>query len=280
MGARKTFHVGHGPFRADQLPPNSRYELSDGHPIQCAPAGGRHANAHERGARSVATDPIVKESGIDAGYSPDAGTLRAPDVSVGHVPDKPGWVKGAPPLAIEYADTGQDEADLRLKVSELLRAGTRYVWVVRLTGVRRVEVHTPDRPMRTLLPGSYLEAPGILKNRVLVEALYDETAANEAALTNLVQRKGYDSFEAALAASEEKGKIEGKIEGKQEGKQEGREEGRAEAKADALLKLVASRGWTLTTRQHARIRECRDVERLDRWFERALIAKRLSQIWR
>jgi hypothetical protein len=180
-------------------------------------------------------------------------------------------VKGAPPLAIEYADTGQDETELRLKISELLRAGTSYIWVVRLTGPRRVEVHARGRAMRTALPGSYLEAPGILKNRVLVEALYDETAANEAALTNLVQRKGYDSFEAALAESEAKGRTDGEAHGKVEGK--------AEAMAEALVALLNSRGWSLSARRRAIIQRS-DLEQLKRWFDRALIATSVSEVWK
>ena len=47
----------------------------------------------------------------------EPGTLHAPDVAVGNVADEPGWVTGkAPPLAVEYADTGQDEAELSVLV--------------------------------------------------------------------------------------------------------------------------------------------------------------------
>ncbi len=46
---------------------------------------------------------------------------------------------------VEYADTGQDEADLATKIQELLAAGTRHIWVVRLTGPRRVEIHETGR---------------------------------------------------------------------------------------------------------------------------------------
>jgi hypothetical protein len=73
----------------------------------------------------------------------DAYTLHAPDLAVGNVPDAPGWVAGAPPPAVEYADTGQDEADLAVKIRQFFAAGTRLVWVVRLTGARRVEVYRP-----------------------------------------------------------------------------------------------------------------------------------------
>ena len=93
---------------------------------------GPQLRANLVGGLALATDPAVDSAGVDTGYAADAYTLRAPDLAVGNVPDAPGWVKGAPPLAVEYADTGQDELDLPVKIRELLSAGTRLVWVVRL----------------------------------------------------------------------------------------------------------------------------------------------------
>ena len=49
---------------------------------------------------------MVEEAGFDAGYSPDEGTLRAPDIAVGNVPQQLGWIRGAPALAVEYASVG------------------------------------------------------------------------------------------------------------------------------------------------------------------------------
>jgi Uma2 family endonuclease len=213
-----------GPFRADQLHSGDPYELSDGHAVYVAPAGGRHADANVRGAQVLATDPDVTEAGMDAGYSPEPGTLRAPDIAIGNVPAEPGWVKGVPPLAVEYADTGQDEDELQQKIAELIAAGTRYLWVVRLAGARRVEVHEPGQRMRLALPGEDLVAPGVLRNPVRVEALYDPVASREATLRNLLQRAGYESLEQV--------RVEGHV--------EGRSQGRAEGLADAARRLVAS----------------------------------------
>jgi len=155
--------------------------------------------------------------------------LRAPDISVGDIPDEPGWATVAPPLAVEYADTGQDEADLERKIEELLAAGTRFLWVVRLDGARRVEgyeappaprrraparatgVASPVRrllrPSRVAYPGEELVAPGVLQNPVPVEALYDRKAAHEATLRNLLQRKGY----AGLDAVKEEGRRQERV---------------------------------------------------------------------
>ena len=41
-----------------------------------------------------------------------------------------------------------------------------------------------------------LAVPGILRNPIPVEALYDRAAGHRATLSNLLQREGYDSLEA------------------------------------------------------------------------------------
>lgn len=73
---------------------------------------------------------------------------------------------GAPPLAVEYADTGTDEADLQKKSSELLAVSTRFVWVVPLVGLRRVKIYESGEPVQKLVVGEELRAPGILRNPV------------------------------------------------------------------------------------------------------------------
>lgn len=153
--------------------------------------GSRGSRANLLGGSVLDSDPAVEEAGIDTGYSPSSDTLRAPDVAVGNVPNTPGWVQGAPPLAVEYADTGQDEKELALKISELLAAGTKIVWVVRLSGPRRVEVHQTGQELRLVRPGEELTAPGILQNPVPVNALYDRQAAHAVTFRNLLQRQGY-----------------------------------------------------------------------------------------
>jgi len=195
MLGKQQYHTD-GPFRAEQLRSGDPYELDDGHPIECLPSGGRHAKASLKGGLALESDPAVASAGFDTGFTPDEKNLRTPDIAVGNIPDEPGWVPGVPPLAVEYADTGQDERDLQQKIRTLLGAGTRYVWVVRLTGVRRVEVYEPQAPRRLAYPGQQLEAPGILANPVPVEALYDPDAAHEVALRNLLQRRGYADLDA------------------------------------------------------------------------------------
>jgi hypothetical protein len=257
-----------GPLHADQIRPGSRYELSDGHPVLCMPTGGRGGRANLVGGAALETDPAVDSAGVDTGFSPQPKMLRAPDVAVGNVPDAPGWVQGVPPLAVEYADTGQDEEELQDRISDLLSRGTRFVWVVRLVGPRRVEIHEavhdggsagsadsadsapmpPARKVRLATAGQVLTAPGVLQNPVPIEALYDREAAHEATLRNLLQRRGF----ADLQAVKDAGKLE-------------------EARS-ALRRLLARRGLPTSTEQEARIDACTDLEALHRWHDEAAVA--------
>ena len=247
-----------GPFLASGLRPGDRYELSNGHAIYCAPTGGDGSRANLVGARVLSTDPDVTEAGIDAGYSFSPRHLRAPDIAIGNVPDRPGWIAGVPPLAVEYAGSGQDEDKLQEKIADLLEAGTRWVWVVRLLGPRRVEVYQAEQPLRTLSPGETLLAPGVLKNPVLVEELYDRAASDRATLRNLLQREGYESLAQV--------------------RNEGHDVGRDEGRALSVLKILTKRGIEVPSEVQARVLACRDVALLEGWLERAIDAKSLTDV--
>lgn len=243
-----------GPFLTSGLRPGDRYELSNGHAIYCAPTGGDGSRANLVGARVLSTDPDVTEAGIDAGYSFGPRDLRAPDIAIGNVPDRPCWIAGVPPLAVEYAGSGQDEGKLQEKIADLLGAGTRWIWVVRLLGPRRVEIYEADQPLRTLGPGESLLAPGVLKNPVLVEELYDGAAADRATLRNLLQREGYESL--------------GQV----------RDEGLAEGRALSLIQVLVKHKIEIPREVQDRILACRDLALLDQWFLRAIDAKSLADV--
>jgi len=218
------------------------------------PTGGRGSKAANVGGGVLASDPAVQDVGVDTGFSPTPDTLRAPDLAVGEIPDQPGWVQGVPPLAVEYADTGQDEADLAVKIQELLAAGTRYVWVVRLIGPRRVEVHQPGQGMRIANPGEQLEAPGILANPVPVEALYDREAARQVIFRNLLQRQGYASLEDVRA--------EGEVEGLRK----------------AIVTILTARGLTVTDDLRTALANSSDLGALEAILRQASIAPSVTEI--
>lgn len=237
-----------GPFRAEHITEGSHYELSNGHPIHCMAADTRHGIAHVAGALILAAT-ADQPTGIDVGVEwNDGKNLRAPDVSVGIDLQKPGYTDKAPPLAVEYAAGGQDEAELAAKISELLELGTRAIWVVRLTGPLRVEVHEPGAPVRIVDADGVLTAPDVLDHPVPVRALIDPTAAKEAALHNLLAARGYGSIEAI----------------------------RAEQTREILRVQLAARGWELPPPLAARIAACADLATLMRWITQVIRATDLE----
>ena len=241
-----------GHHRADELRSGDPYELSHGRQIACMPTGGDGTGPNGRGYQVLDTDPLVKNAGVDTGLKLDEHTLRAPDVAVNYGEEKPGWVTTVPPLAVEYVAGEADEDDLMTKVGELMDAGTRWVWVVRLSGPRRVEVYERGAPMRVVGVGGELTAPGVLQLPVPVRALYDRNAAHETTLRNLLARKGYGSLDAV------------------------REEGRAEGLTGlrtALRAGFAARGWSVTPEQSARLDACADVATLVAWTTRVFTAE-------
>ncbi len=252
---QRTLPTSKGPFRADQIRSGDPYELSNGHAIQCMTTGGRGSRANLLGGSVLDSDPAVEEAGIDTGYSPSAETLRAPDVAVGNVPNTPGWVQGAPPLAVEYADTGQDEKELALKISELLAAGTRIVWVVRLSGPRRVEVHESGQDLRLVRPGEELTAPGILQNPVPVNALYDREAAHAVTFRNLLQRQGYRDLD------------------------EIRSEGQQQALRESILSVLQARGLAVDDAARSALEAIDDPAALRRQLTRAATAATAAEVF-
>lgn len=256
-----------GPFEARQLRPGDRYELHDGHAFYCAPTGGDGGRATLLGAQVIDSDPAVEDAAIDAGFSPSPGTLRAPDIAVG-VPNKPGWVQGVPPLAVEYASRGQDEEALATKISDLLAAGTQQVWVVRLLGPRHVEVHQSGQPVRIASGQDILEAKGILKKPILAAMLYDRELAHERVLENHLERRGYASLEAVFA--------QGREAGEKEGREAGEKEGEASVRA-VLRSLVEQRFGPLPQDAEDRLAEAR-LDTLLRWTSKVLTVPTLAAL--
>ena len=262
MAESQPYRKPRGPFLADQVRDGDPYELSDGHAIRCLPTGGRGSAAAATGSAVLKSDPLVESSGVETGYSFAAHSLRAPDVAVGNVPDAPGWVKGVPPLAVEYADEGQDENELAAKIGEFLAAGTRHVWVVRLTGPRRVEVHEPGRESRTAGPGEELLAPGVLRNPVPIEALYDWNIGRRVTLRNLLQGEGYEDLDAV----------------RDEGRSEGLAEGGVATLRESVLAVAEARGLRSSTLSAA-VAGCADASLLRRWLLRAVTASAVDEIF-
>lgn len=63
------------------------------------------------------------------------------------------------------------------------------------------------------------------------------------------------------------------------GQEEGREEGRVAGKAEQLLRLMERRGFSLTEETRQRVTTCTDMPLLDLWFDRAIDATTLDEVF-
>ncbi|NUP27264.1 MAG: hypothetical protein HOQ44_11335, partial [Nocardia sp.] len=60
---------------------------------------------------------------------------------------------------------------------------------------------------------------------------------------------------------------------------EGHVEGRVEEVVEKTLRLLEARGITVPDQSRERIRNCTDLAVLDRWFDRALTATEMNEIY-
>lgn len=122
-------------------PPDKRTELVRGHMIVREPAGFRHGDVAMNIALAMGqflrANPIGRLLAAETGFvlftNPD--TVRAPDVAfVRHerIPDPMprGYAPFPPDLAVEVLSPDDRPGEVRAKVGDWLKAGTRLVWVV------------------------------------------------------------------------------------------------------------------------------------------------------
>lgn len=284
--------AGGGPakgYTADDIADGDPYELSEGRRIECMSSGRAHSTAHDAGHMAVSSDPATHSAPIDLGLVwGDERNLRAPDIVVGQIESGPGWERGVPPLCIEYASSGQDEKALQEKLRALLGRGVRYVWVVRLVGPLRVEVHQPGQPMRLVGEDGELTAEGVLQNPLPVRALVDRGASLAVTLRNLLNRHGYRDLDDVRQQAEQRGEARGEARGEQRGEERGRAEGQAEGQLaglrDSLRAVLQARGlWSPALangkEQAARITACSDAPTLQRWLLQAVTAKKIADVF-
>jgi hypothetical protein len=140
-----------------------------------------------------------------------------------------------------------------------------------MNGPRRVDVHQPGKAMVTHSAPGELTAPGVLARAVPIEALYDEAAAREAVLANLLARFGYDSMESV--------RVEAPAEGRAEGLADGRAAGELAGARNALLTVMRSLNLPLAAELEDRILRERSPTMLRRRLTRAVRADNSEEIF-
>jgi predicted transposase/invertase (TIGR01784 family) len=118
---------------------------------------------------------------------------------------------------------------------------------------------------------------------VIPPALAEEPfrGALEVARTATFSSAEWDAYERAkMAEQDARGAlVVAHQEGHRSGLAEGHRSGLAEGKRDALMRLLVRRGLVLTEDARTRIAACADISTLDRWFDNALVAKTVADMF-
>ncbi len=77
----------------------------------------------------------------------------------------------------------------------------------------------------------------------------------------------------------EKGIQKGLREGVQKGLREGVQKGELQALRSSLLKVLEKRAILVSDEDTTRIRACTDLQLLERWFDHALDARTIHDVW-
>jgi len=144
-----------------------KHELNEGELIVMPPPKPRHGDCQL--TLGSALREFVVSHGLgkvytESDYRLTPHTVRGPDVSfvrTSRLQDPDEYFDGAPDLAVEIVSPGDDASDLREKIKQYLDAGTSVVWVV-YPRSRQIEIHTPDKTIRSLGVEDTLEAPELL----------------------------------------------------------------------------------------------------------------------
>ncbi len=152
-----------------------RRELIDGEVVEMTPVGGIHGELTLEIGRRLAEyvrrhqlgRVVVGDVGFILRLPQDPERVRAPDVAFiaaerlpeGRLP--PGFIEGAPDLAVEVLSPNDNPVDVQQKVRDYLEAGARRVWVV-APEARVVTVYRPDGTARFLREHEVLEGEEVL----------------------------------------------------------------------------------------------------------------------
>jgi Uma2 family endonuclease len=144
-----------------------KHELNEGELITMPPPKARHGDCRVRLAAALLEYVTAQDTGrvfTESGYRLTPHTVRGPDISFvrkSRLQNPDEYFEGGPDLAVEIVSPGDDASDLREKIKQYLNAGTSAVWVIYQRS-RQIEIHTPDKTIRTLGVDDTLEAAELL----------------------------------------------------------------------------------------------------------------------
>jgi Uma2 family endonuclease len=244
--------------------PETPYEMVDGELVYVPPSDYDHGERQSKAAGlidacvrpefSVVTEVLTRTS-----WTSDI----APDISVyPRERDPATGRRRVPEFAFEVVST-QSLASAAGKARRLSARGVRRVFAIDVEYGRALE-WSAAREAWQRHPGTCIEDL-VLAVPLPVEPLVKAVSVDDAVARALIA-KNNPAIAAEKAASHRKGKVEGR----EQGLAHGRHAGVLEGVQRSLLQLLAARGMSLEAADRARILDERDVQRLERWFARAV----------
>jgi Uma2 family endonuclease len=261
--------------------PETPYEMVDGELVYVPPSDYDHGERQSKAAGlidacvrpefSVVTEVLTRTSRT---------TDIAPDISVyPRARDPATGRRRVAELAFEVVST-QSLASAADKARRLSARGVRRVFAIDVERSRAMEWSGGLEAWRRLDLAACIEDP-VLAVGLAIEPLVKAAIMDDAVARALIA-KNNPVIAAEKADSRrkgrEEGRQEGRAEGREQGRQEGREQGLVEAMQRSLLQLLAARGTSLEAADRARILEERDVQRLERWFARAVHGASIADV--
>lgn len=255
-------------------PEVTRDEIIGGHRIVAFPANPPHAKQHTRldyvllahvaPGYTAATDLLTRHD-AESDFATDTCVYREdvdPATGARHLEE----------IAFEVVSE-QNEGVVTEKAQRMHRRGVRRIFGVWVKNTQRVCEWSPEsESWRRLKPDSRIEDP-CLVTPLQVAALLDAAKADYAVVEALAAK---DS--PAIRERDATMKAAGRAEGRTEGRAEGRAEGQVAGIAGSVLKVLEARGISVNAAQRQKILGCQDLDRLNYWLDRAVVASSADEV--
>jgi hypothetical protein len=231
----------------------TRDEIIGGQRIVASPAHPPHAD------QQTELDFVLRTQ-VASGYRAAADLLTRYDEESDFASDTCIYKQGTDPatgaryleeIAFEVVSE-QNERLVTEKARRMQRRGVRRIFTVWVKTQRVCEWSPEDGSWRTLEAGARIEDPCLVAP-LAVAALLNAAMADQAVVEALAA-KGSPAIRDRDAAK------------------------RAEGQAESILKILEARGIPVTEAQRQEIRRCRDLDPLDRWLLRAVVAASADEI--
>jgi hypothetical protein len=243
-------------------PEVTRDEVIGGRRVVASPAHPPHAQRHGRlgyvlgalvaSGYVLALDQLTRWD-EDSDFASDACIYKDgidPATGVRHLEE----------IAFEVVSE-QSARNVTEKAERMHRRGVRRIFGVWVKGVSRVCEWSPQtRSWSPLSPESQIEDRCMVAP-LTVAALLDAASA-ESAVVEALAAKGSPALLSRESAAQARGVTEGMAAGA----------------AASLLRILEARGLSVSGAQREEILRCRDLERLNRWLQRAVLASRTDEI--